>query len=129
MKNSKRYKRTVSGLSGILQVLLLVLAVVILLWLAQAAYRFGKNVFNERPMEEKPGTTVTVMIPEDASAGQIGKILKVNGLIKDVRVFVVQEKMSAYHKKEKAGEYELNTAMTPTEMLARMSPAEEDDES
>ena len=48
----------------------------------------------------------------------IGKILKKKGLIKDAKIFVVQEKLSSYKGKLQAGTYILNTSMTPDEMMA-----------
>ena len=49
---------------------------------------------------------------------QIGKILKSKGLIKDAKVFVVQESLSNYKDKLQSGTYILNTSMTTDEMLA-----------
>ncbi len=48
-------------------------------------------------------------------------MLKENGLIKDVSVFVVQEKLSEYSGEIKPGVYVLNTSMTAEEMIAVMS--------
>ena len=46
------------------------------------------------------------------------KILKSKGLIKDAKVFVVQESLSNYKDKLQSGTYILNTSMTTDEMLA-----------
>ena len=68
--------------------------------------------------DEDHGEDVTVVIKDGASVYQIGKILKSKGLIKDAKVFVVQESLSNYKDKLQSGTYILNTSMTTDEMLA-----------
>ena len=127
-RNQKRYRAAVEGFTSVIHILILILVVLIIILLGRYAYRFGYAVFNERSAEEPPGRAVVVTIPEMPSAGDVGEVLKEAGLIEDVRVFKVQERLSAYHDKAKAGEYTLNTSMTPTEMLAVIA-AEEEEES
>ena len=54
---------------------------------------------------------------EYSSEYQIGEILEAKGLIKDAKVFYVQEKLSNYKGKLKAGTYLLSTAYTPTRIM------------
>ena len=124
-KKQKRYRAAVEGLRSALHILILILVVLIIVFLGRFSYRFGYAVFNEKAMEEAPGRDIAVTIPELPSARDVGEVLKEAGLIEDVRVFIVQERLSAYHDKVKAGEYTLNTSMTPTEMLAILCPEEE----
>lgn len=128
-RKNKKYRRTVAGFHSMISVLLMVLAAFVIIWLGRRAYVFGYRIFNETAMEEEPGKDIEVVIPEDASALEVGRILKKAGLIEDAWVFVVQEKLSAYHDDIKAGNYTLNTSQTPTQLLAAISPQEEDDES
>ena len=48
-------------------------------------------------------------------------MLEEKGLIRDHKLFVIQERLSGYHKKEAAGIYDLNTSMTTDQMLAIMA--------
>ena len=58
-------------------------------------------------------------------------MLEEKGLIRDGRLFMIQELLSEHHGKIQPGIYDLNTAMTSQEMLAVMSEtaSEEDAES
>ena len=126
-RKQRRYRAAVEGFTSIIHLLILVLVLLIIVFLGRYAYRFGYAVFYEKRAEEPPGRDIVVTIPEMPSARDVGEVLREAGLIEDVRVFVVQERLSAYHDKEKAGEYTLNTSMTPTEMLSVIG-AEEDKE-
>lgn len=126
-KTEKNYRRTVAGFSGMISVLMVILGVVVLVWLGRTAYVFGYRIFNEKAMEDEPGTDIEVTIPEDASALEVGRILKKAGLIEDAWVFAAQERLSAYHNDIKPGTYTLNTSKTPTQLLALLAPEEEDD--
>ncbi|MBP5608721.1 MAG: endolytic transglycosylase MltG [Lachnospiraceae bacterium] len=98
---------------------------------ALEAYDFGYRIFAEEPVSPEPGLTRTVAIVEGKSAMDIGKILEEKGLIRDAWLFYLQEFFSSYHKDLQPGIYELNTAMTPEEMMAVMSTnsgRSEDDE-
>lgn len=118
---NRRYKNAVFGATAILRGLFYILLAVIILFLGRTAYVYGYSIFNEQAMEASPGTDEEVEIPEDASAREIGNILKEKGLISDVSVFVLQERLSAWHGKEQAGTYTLNTSETPDEMLEIMA--------
>ena len=127
-RSQKRYRAAVEGFTSVIHILVLILVVLIIVFLGRYSYRFGYAVFNEKAMEEAPGQDVSVTIPEMPSARDVGEALKEAGLIEDVRVFIVQERLSAYHDKVKTGTYRLNTSMTPTEMLAVMGAEEEEEE-
>ena len=55
--------------------------------------------------------------------------METRGLIKDGKLFVLQELLSEYHGKIKEGAYTLNTSMTVEEMLEVMSGEAEETES
>lgn len=92
------------------------------------AYDFGFSVFSAKPIDEEPGKDVTITIAEDTSSYKIGEILESNGLIRDARVFWVQEMLSEEHGKLNPGIYTLNTSMTVQDMIQAMSPDEETSE-
>lgn len=89
------------------------------IYVGKSAYDFGYAIFDQIPVDDEDhGEDVTVVIKDGASVYRIGKILKSKGLIKDAKVFVVQESLSNYKDKLQSGTYILNTSMTTDEMLA-----------
>lgn len=120
-KTGRGYRNAIFGASAILRFLVAVLVVVVLIFLARTAYRYGYSVFNETAMEKAPGNDVEVVIPEGSGAREIGAILKEKGLIQEPGVFWLQERFSAWHGKLTGGVYVLNTSMTPSEMMAVMA--------
>lgn len=115
-------------------ILKVVVAVAVILFIykgAVAAYDYGYRVFKEDPVAASPGVDVTVEITVGKSALQIGEILEAKGLIRDARLFYIQNILSHYKDTMKAGVYTLNTSMTMEEMMKIMSPepTEETEES
>ena len=112
-----------------ISILVIVLVVFGILRLGTSAYDMGYRVFTEKPMQNKPGTDVTVRVKEGMNAFSLGTVLEEKRLVKDGRLFAIQMMMSAYAKKVKPGEYTLNTAQTAREMLQIMAAEEpEEDE-
>ncbi len=120
--------RSVGGsiIEGIVKALLIAAVLYATYHYAAMAYEYGYQIYNQTAMEEGDGRSVHVTIPDGASVSEIGSILKRAGLIEDVRLFTLQERLGAYHGKLQAGEYDLTTAMVPDEMMALMSKKEED---
>lgn len=98
-----------------------------IIYLGQTTYRYTHAVFSEEAMEEAPGRNVKVNIPEDVSAGKLAEVLEKNGLIEDAKIFQIKMKMADFGDTVKAGTYELNTSMTPTEMFKILSETNEDE--
>ncbi len=95
---------------------------------AAKAYDFGYRIFAEDAMSPEPGITMTVAIVEGKTVREIGESLEEKGLVRDATLFYFQELVSNYHGKLQPGIYELNTSMTPEEMMEIMSVAPEEDE-
>ncbi len=93
------------------------------------AYDYGYRVFGEEAMDEEPGRDVSVEIAESDSVKDIGQMLEQKGLIRDAKLFVIQEKLSGLENGIGSGTYELNTAMTVDEMLQIMAADGEETES
>jgi len=92
---------------------------------AVMAYDYGYRVFTEPPVTiNGDGTAVTVSIGEDVSVMDIGNMLENKGLVRDGKLFFIQELVSGHHGKLSPGKYELTTAMTADEMIAVMSGSE-----
>lgn len=114
-------------LGTVLKVVIAVLVIMFVYKGAVVAYDYGYRVFKEEPVAESPGVDVTVEITVGKSALQIGEILEAKGLIRDAKLFYVQNLLSNYKDKLRAGVYTLNTSMTMEEMMAVMSPVSEEE--
>ena len=84
---------------GVFRIALYVCVAVFIFWAGKTTYQFGYDIFNQQAMSPGDGQEVTVVIPEGSSEYQIGEILEAKGLIKDAKVFYVQEKLSNYQRK------------------------------
>ncbi|MBO4913215.1 MAG: endolytic transglycosylase MltG [Butyrivibrio sp.] len=90
---------------------------------AKTAYYYGYHLFNQTAVYdgEGDGESVSITIEDGDKAGEIAEKLADAGLIKDKKLFKLQEKFSDCKGKEKAGTYTLTTKMTPEDMLKTMS--------
>jgi len=96
---------------------------------AVMAYDYGYRVFTEPPVTiNGDGTAVTVSVGEDVSVMDIGNMLENKGLVRDGRLFFIQELVSGHHGEMTPGKYELTTAMTADDMIAIMSGSESADQ-
>lgn len=111
-----------------ISILVFLLVLFGLIKLGGQAYDLGYRVFTERPMENEPGTDVTVRVSEGMNALSLGTVLEEKGLIRDNKLFAVQMMLSAYAKKVKPGLYTLNTHQTAREMLKVMAAEEPKEE-
>ncbi|MCH5249081.1 MAG: endolytic transglycosylase MltG [Lachnospiraceae bacterium] len=112
-------------------VIKIVVAVFLIMFIYDAAvkaYDYGYRVFAEEPMTVGEGRTISIFIRESDSAKDIGNTLEEKGLIRDARLFIVQELLSEYHGKIVPGIYDLNTSMSTEEMLEIMATEPEDAE-
>lgn len=93
------------------------------------AYNYGYRIFTEPPVTlTGDGTNITVTVGEDSSALDIGNNLESKGLIRDGKLFFIQELISGHHGEILPGKYELNTTMTADEMILVMAGIEQDEE-
>lgn len=109
-----------SIVSFIVKMFLLAVIVVFVYRYALVAYDFGYRIFAEEPVSQEPGRDISVAIVEGKSAMEIGQILEEKGLIRDAKIFYIQETLSEYHGYLAPGIYELNTSMTIEEMINTM---------
>ena len=110
---------------GAFKIALYICILVFLIWVGKSAYQFGYDVFNQQAMSPGEGQEITVVIKEDASLYGIAKTLQKKGLVKSAPVFYVQERLSTYHGKLKAGTYLLSTAYTPNRIMGILAGDEE----
>ena len=76
------------------------------------AYDYGYRIFGEEPVDAEPGRDVSIQVAESDDAEDIGLMLEQKGLIRDAKLFMIQEMLSGSESEITAGTYELNTAMT-----------------
>lgn len=109
----------------VVKIVVAVLVIVLIYRGALLAYGYGYRVFTEEPVTTGDGKIISVEIKDGESPQDIGKMLESKGLIRDHKLFFIQERLSGYHKKEAAGIYDLNTSMTVDQMLAVMAGEDE----
>ena len=101
----------------IIKLVLFAFIIMYILRAATAAYDYGYRVFTEPPMTFGDGRIISVYIEDGSSALDVGEMLQDKGLIRDGRLFMIQELLSEHHDKIQPGIYDLNTNMTAQEML------------
>ena len=115
--------------SIVLKVIIIVVAILLIYKGATTAYDYGYRLFTEPAVSQGTGREVTVSITSGKSAKEVGQLLESKGLIRDAKLFVLQELISDYHGKIQPGIYTLSSSMTVDEMLAIMAAAAETEES
>ena len=116
--------QTLRVLGAIVRLALLVVAAMFVVRVAKVFYGYGYEIFAQTPMSEPPGRAVTITVEKGDSVKEIGSLLEDKGLIQEDPLgllFRLQERFSENHGKIMPGTYELNSAMTPDEMIAVMS--------
>lgn len=112
-----------SILELVLKIGVLIFLITLIYKYALVSYDYGYRVFTEAPVSVGEGRIISVEIKEDQSVMEIGEMLQQKGLIRDAKIFVLQERLSAHHGDEVPGIYDLSTAMTGEEMIAVICPA------
>lgn len=109
-----------STIEWIIKTVVFVAIVLFIYRTAVTAYDYGYRVFAEGPISQGEGRTLSVYVEENASAREIGEMLQEKGLIRDGKLFWIQELLSENHGEIQPGIYDLNTSMTSQEMIAVM---------
>ena len=129
-KRDRGYRAALTGIRGILRLLVFICLVVVLIYLGRRAYALGREAFNETPVDIGEGRTVVVTITDDMSTYDIGRMLRAEGLLTESELaFCLQELISEYHNQIKPGTYSLKTSMTTQEMFPILAQADKEDES
>ena len=88
-------------------------------------YDFGYRVYTEPAVSQDKGTEQIVQITEEMKAKELADLMEEKGLVRDARLFYLQEKLSGF--KPEPGVYKVSTSMTARELMAAMTPAEEEE--
>jgi UPF0755 protein len=110
--------------------LALIIAVIYIIYTGAAkCYDYGYRVFTEEPVATAgAGKDVTITVPLDFSAKELGELFEEKGLTRDWILLVLQYYGSEYREDMKGGTFTLNTGMTAEEMFAVMAGADEEEE-
>ena len=117
----------ISAVVGVIfRVACTVLVVLVVYRGAMVCYDYGYRIFTEPAVSAGEGRAITVTIPKDMSAKEMGELFANKGLIKDSNLFILQYYLSEFRKDIQPGTFELSTAMTAEEMMEVMAtPVEE----
>lgn len=105
-----------------------VLVVLVIYRGAMVCYDYGYRIFTEPAVSAGEGRAITVTIPNDMSAKEMGELFAKKGLIKDSNLFILQYYLSEFRKDIQPGTFELSTAMTAEEMMEVMATPQEEEE-
>ncbi|MCR4763572.1 MAG: endolytic transglycosylase MltG [Lachnospiraceae bacterium] len=105
----------------ICKVVLVVIAVMFIIRGIRYAYDTGLQIFDQQPVSAVNTSTIVFTVTGADSVMDIGRGLEEKGLIKDARLFWIQERLSVYHEMIGAGTYELSPSMTPDQMIEIMA--------
>lgn len=106
------------------KVIIVMVAVFYIKKYAAVGYDYGYRLFTEPPMSTGEGRNVEIIVGEDTKVKEIGEKLENTGLVRDGKLFILQELVDENRGKISPGRYELNTSMTASEMIAVMANAE-----
>ena len=119
-------KAALTVLSIALKIVIFAVVVMGIFRLGNIAFAYGHSVFQEEAVDQAPGRTIQVSVPEGSSIQDIAKLLEDKGLVEDWKLFFIQVQVSKYAKTIQPGDYTLSTAMKPRQMMAVMSGVEFD---
>ena len=112
----------------VIKVVLFTFIIMYIFRMATAAYDYGYRVFTEPPISYGEGRIISVYVEDGSSALDVGEMLQEKGLIRDGRLFMIQELLSENHGKIQPGVYDLNTTMTAQDILDVIAQESETDE-
>ena len=125
--NSKEIVGSVFAVA--LKIIIAVILIMLVYKYAIQGYEYGYRIFGEPAMTTGEGRTVTITVNEGDSVKKIAQTLETNGLVREAKLFELQEKVSEYKNMLQPGVYELNTSMTAEEMMAVMAEEPQSQES
>ena len=107
---------------SVVRACLYIVALMVIVRVATLTYSFGYAVFCQQAMAaEGEGRDVYVKVEESDTVSDVARTLERERIIKDDKVFVVQEKLSEYRDQLRPGMYIISTDQTPEEILAILS--------
>lgn len=126
MKKDKSEKLEMAGkilsivgniFDAVINILLVVAIAYVVYKGAILCYDYGYRIYTEEPVSAGTGKEVTVTIPVDFTAKELGQLFEDTGLSRDHILFTLQYYASEYRENVKGGTYTLSTSMTAEEMF------------
>ena len=118
---------SISVLDMVFRVAMWVIIIYFVVKGATRCYDLGYRVFTEEPVApEGYGTEVTVDVPVDFNAKELGELFLEKGLTRDSLLFALQYYASEYREGVKGGTYTFSTDQTAEDMFAHMAAVNEE---
>lgn len=115
----KKHKRKMT--KGFKAFIVLVIAFII----GFCSFQFMKSIMMmDGSTENLTGETVSVTIPSGSTTSDIANILKEQGLISNTFTFRLSSKINGYDGTYQMGTYDVDTGMTPTQIMALLQSGE-----
>lgn len=115
----RKHKRKLT--KGFKALIILVIALVIGLF----SFQFMKGLMiTDGSTDNLTGETVSVTIPSGSGTADIANILKEKGLISSTFTFRLSSKINGYDGTYQMGTYDVDTGMTPTQIMALLQSGE-----
>ena len=111
-----------------IKTLTLVLIAMVLVYLFKTCRNFGYRVFSDRAKDVAGTSSVVeavIHIDEGESLMEIGEELEYLSIIRDKRIFALSVRFMDDYDKIGPGDYPVNSAMKPSEILKALIPREE----
>ncbi|MCQ2493053.1 MAG: hypothetical protein MJ104_00505 [Lachnospiraceae bacterium] len=130
MRRSKSEKMELAGkilsvvgniFDAVINILLVVGIIYVIYKSAFTCYDYGYRIYTEAPVSTGEGREVTLVIPVDFTAKELGELFANNGLSNDHILCMLQYYASEYREDIKGGTYTLNTNMTVEEMFEKIA--------
>ena len=122
MTKKKALFLSLSVLDVVFKIAMWVIIIYFVIKGATRCYNLGYRVFTEEPIaSEGYGKEVTVEIPMDFSAKELGELFESKGLSRDSLLFAIQYYASEYREGVRGGTYTFSTEQTAEEMFAQIA--------
>ncbi len=122
MTKKKTLFLSLSVLDVVFKIAMWVIIIYFVIKGATRCYNLGYRVFTEEPIaSEGYGKEVTVEIPMDFSARELGELFESKGLSRDSLLFAIQYYASEYREGVRGGTYTFSTEQTAEEMFAQIA--------
>lgn len=130
-QESKGYVIAMTGLKAVIRILLLVLVALFVIAAARKVYHIGYEAFSTKAVSKDADDAIkaTVSITRDMSVSDIANKLNELGLIKMSEEAFRIEAAAYGYKDFIPGHYQLNSSMSPDEMMEIMTTKVEEDDS
>lgn len=101
------------------RLILIVLSALVLFTVAGYAFGAGKDIFYQPPVEDPPGTDITLEISKETDYSALADMLVKKGAVRNGTAVAVQARL--YKTELYPGTYTVNTSMTTKQILTAIN--------